>query len=127
MATARWSCSAAVRRSTWSSPATARRNIATGAIGPGDRLPAARELAASLDVNVHTVLRGYQLLRDEGLIELRRGRGAVVSAATTADGAELAEAAGRLVAAARRLGLAEADVLDTVREALRRPATAPHC
>lgn len=105
--------------------AAVRRNIATGAIGPGDRLPAARDLAASLDVNVHTVLRGYQLLRDEGLIELRRGRGAVVSAAATADGAELAEATGRLVAAARRLGLAEADVLETVRQALRRPTTAP--
>jgi GntR family transcriptional regulator len=106
--------------------AAVRRNIAAGAVGPGDRLPAARDLAASLDVNVHTVLRGYQQLRDEGLIELRRGRGAVVSATATADELELAEAAGRLVAAARRLGLAEADVLDTVRQALRRPATAPH-
>ena len=105
--------------------AAVRRNIATGAIGPGDRLPAARDLAASLDVNVHTVLRGYQLLRDEGLIELRRGRGAVVSATATADELELTEAAGRLVAAARRLGLAEADVLDAVRQALRRPVTAP--
>ncbi len=106
--------------------AAVRRNIAMGTIGPGDRLPAARDLAASLDVNVHTVLRGYQLLRDEGLIELRRGRGAVVSAAATADGAELAEATGRLVAAARRLGLAEADVLETVQQALRRLTTTPH-
>ncbi len=105
--------------------AAVRRNIAAGAVGPGDRLPAARDLAASLDVNVHTVLRGYQQLRDEGLIELRRGRGAVVSATATADELELAEAAGRLVAAARRLGLAEADVLDAVRQALRRPVTAP--
>ncbi|WP_448611766.1 GntR family transcriptional regulator [Geodermatophilus sp. URMC 60] len=105
--------------------AAVRRNIASGAVGPGDRLPAARELATSLDVNVHTVLRGYQQLRDEGLIELRRGRGAVVSAAATADELELAEATGRLVAAARRLGLAEADVLDSVRQALRRPATVP--
>ena len=105
--------------------AAVRRNIATGAIGPGDRLPAARDLAASLDVNVHTVLRGYQQLRDEGLIELRRGRGAVVSATATADELELAEATGRLVAAARRLGLAEADVLETVQQALRRPTTAP--
>ena len=106
--------------------AAVRRNIAAGAVGPGDRLPAARDLAASLDVNVHTVLRGYQQLRDEGLIELRRGRGAVVSATATAVVVELAEAAGRLVAAARRLGLAEADVLDAVRQALRRPVTAPH-
>jgi GntR family transcriptional regulator len=106
--------------------AAVRRNIASGAVGPGDRLPAARDLAASLEVNVHTVLRGYQLLRDEGLIELRRGRGAVVSATATADGAALAEATGRLVAAARRLGLAEGDVLETVRQALRRPTTAPH-
>ena len=105
--------------------AAVRRNIAAGAVGPGDRLPAARDLAASLDVNVHTVLRGYQQLRDEGLIELRRGRGAVVSATATADELALAEAAGRLVAAARRLGLAEADVLDAVRQALRRPVTAP--
>jgi DNA-binding transcriptional regulator YhcF (GntR family) len=105
--------------------AAVRRNIATGAVGPGDRLPAARDLATSLDVNVHTVLRGYQQLRDEGLIELRRGRGAVVSATATADELELVEAAGRLVAAARRLGLAEADVLDAVRQALRRPVTAP--
>ena len=105
--------------------AAVRRNIAAGAVGPGDRLPAARDLAASLDVNVHTVLRGYQQLRDEGLIELRRGRGAVVSATAPADRLELAEAAGRLVAAARRLGLAEADVLDAVRQALRRPVTAP--
>jgi DNA-binding transcriptional regulator YhcF (GntR family) len=105
--------------------AAVRRNIAAGTVGPGDRLPAARDLAASLDVNVHTVLRGYQQLRDEGLIELRRGRGAVVSATATADELELTEAAGRLVAAARRLGLAEADVLDAVRQALRRPVTAP--
>jgi len=44
----------------------------------GDRLPAARELAESLNISLHTVLRAYQALRDEGLIELRRGTGAVV-------------------------------------------------
>ena len=102
--------------------AAVRRGIEGGTVGPGDRLPAARDLATSLGVNVHTVLRGYQQLRDEGLVELRRGRGAVVSAAATAEGAELAEAAGRLAAAARRLGLDEDDVLDAVRQALRRPA-----
>lgn len=55
-----------------------RRAIATGELSVGDRLPAARELARSLAINMHTVLRAYQDLREAGLVELRRGRGAVV-------------------------------------------------
>ncbi|MEO5535302.1 MAG: GntR family transcriptional regulator [Pseudolysinimonas sp.] len=75
--------------------ASVRAEVSRGALRAGDRLPAARELAASLDINVHTVLHAYQELRDEGLLDLRRGRGAVVTAN--------AEASGELIAAIRTL------------------------
>ncbi len=52
-----------------------RRAIADGEANPGERLPPAKDLAAVLGVNTNTVLRSLRLLRDEGLLEFRRGRG----------------------------------------------------
>ena len=99
--------------------ASVRRSVAEDRAGPGDRLPPAREVAASLGINLHTVLRGYQQLRDEGLLDLRRGRGAVLTAGATGGRAEITERATELVALARRLGLGEDDVLGMVRGAFR--------
>jgi GntR family transcriptional regulator len=84
--------------------ASVRFDASRGTIRAGDRLPAARDVADSLDVNVHTVLRAYQVLRDEGLLDLRRGRGAVVTERVASYG-ELGDAIPRLVASARLMGL----------------------
>jgi GntR family transcriptional regulator len=54
--------------------AAIRRAIADGEAAPGDRIPQARDLATVLGVNRNTVLRALRLLRDEGLLELGRGR-----------------------------------------------------
>jgi GntR family transcriptional regulator len=56
-----------------------RRAITDGEAGPGDRLPPARDLAAVLGANTNTVFRALRLLRDEGLLEFRRGRGITVA------------------------------------------------
>src|SRR5271170_7683841 len=56
-----------------------RRAIADGEAGPGERLPLATDLAAILGVNKNTVLRALHLLRDEGLLDFRRGRGISVA------------------------------------------------
>jgi GntR family transcriptional regulator len=56
-----------------------RRAIADGEAKPGERLPPAKDLAAVLGVNTNTVLRSLRKLRDEGLLEFRRGRGISVA------------------------------------------------
>lgn len=93
-----------------------REQVMNGELAAGERLPAGRELAASLQVNVHTVLRAYQVLRDEGFIELRRGRGAVV-ADRAGDYAQLSKDIERVVAEARRLDLSAGALGALVRKA----------
>jgi GntR family transcriptional regulator len=79
-----------------------RRAIAEGEAKPGDRLPPAKDLAAVLGVNTNTVLRALRQLRDEGLLDFRRGRGVTV-AGTAEQGAVVARAK-ELVRFARQHG-----------------------
>ena len=79
-----------------------RRAIAEGEAKPGERLPPARDLAAVLEVNRNTVLRALRQLRDEGLLEFRRGRGVTVTA-TPEHGAVVAQAR-ELARLARKYG-----------------------
>ncbi len=98
--------------------ASVRAEVARGTLAPGDRLPAARELADSLEVNIHTVLHAYQQLRDEGLVDLRRGRGAVITDQAVAN-TELQVSVRALVAEARRLGIGAAAVVALINEEFR--------
>ena len=79
-----------------------RRAIADGEAKPGERLPPAKDLAAILDVNTNTVLRSLRLLRDEGLLEFRRGRG--ISVAGTPERGAVVQRARELVDFARSRG-----------------------
>jgi GntR family transcriptional regulator len=71
--------------------AAIRRAIADGEAKPGERLPPAKDLAAILGANTNTVLRALRDLRDEGLLEFRRGRGITISG-TPEQGAVVARA-----------------------------------
>jgi len=93
-----------------------RRAIADGKVVAGHRLPAARELAGSLAVNLHTVLRAFDELRDEGLVEMRRGRGVTVR--DRKPQANLRQSAQVLAREARRQGVSRTELLRLVKEYL---------
>ncbi len=90
--------------------------IAAGELRRGDSLPATRQLAADLGINMHTVNKAYDLLRREGLIRLARRTGAVVirDAGTGPPSGDLAALWGArartLLAEAVAKGLPEAEI-----------------
>src|SRR4051795_12224026 len=67
-----------------------RAAVAAGALRPGDRLPAVRELAAAAGVNVNTARAVYARLPEQGVVVSEHGRGTFVAGAPTR-GAGLAE------------------------------------
>jgi GntR family transcriptional regulator len=90
-----------------------RRAIADGEAKPGERMPLAKDLASVLGVNTNTVLRALRLLRDEGLLEFRRGRGITV-AGTAEKGAVLTKL-NELLAFARSQGYQSEELITMIR------------
>ena len=90
-----------------------RRAIADGEALPGERLPPARDLGAVLGVNTNTVLRALRLLRDEGLLEFRRGRGITVAGGAVANSIVLSKAQ-ELIRVSRGQGYRREDLLKLI-------------
>src|SRR4029450_7251015 len=89
-----------------------RRAIADGEAKPGGRPPPAKDLPAVLGVNTNTVLRSLRLLRDEGLLEFRRGRG--ISVAATPERGAVLQRARELVEFARSQGYRVDEVVEII-------------
>ena len=91
-----------------------RRAIGDGEAKPGERLPPAKDIAAVLGVNTNTVFRALRQLRDEGLLEFRRGRGITVSG--TPQRGAVVEQAKALLRLARKHGYRSDDVIQIIQQ-----------
>ena len=91
--------------------------ILEGVLGDGDALPSVRNVAAEYRLNPLTVLKGYQELVDEGLVEKKRGRGMFVNAGAQTKllraerGRFLDKEWPNVLATIKRLGLDPAELL----------------
>jgi GntR family transcriptional regulator len=99
--------------------------VRTGQLVPGDELPSFRELADALGVNMHTVRHAYTRLAQEGVIVVRLGRRARVSARPRPAAppervdAVIEPVVRHLANEAWRLGLGSKDVVRRVEKAMR--------
>ena len=89
-----------------------RRVIVAGQARPGEWLPPAAELAAVLKVNRNTVLRALHLLREEGLLEFRRGRRITVT--STPERSAVQTQARQLLSFARHHGYGRDDLIEII-------------
>lgn len=95
--------------------AAIRRAIADGEAQSGERLPPAKDLAAVLGVNANTVFRALRTLRDEGLVEFRRGRGVTVTGVAPHRSAVITMAR-ELIAVGERYGYQPEQLAQIVRQ-----------
>ena len=92
-----------------------RRAVATEQLAVGEQLPPAAELAQALAVDRNTVLTAYRKLRDDGVLEFRRGRGARV-AAQAPQRASVEQAVRDVIELARSQGYPRSDLIRIVEE-----------
>jgi DNA-binding transcriptional regulator YhcF (GntR family) len=97
------------------------RQVATGALPAGSRLPTVRALAETLGIAANTVARAYRELERAGVVTTRGRNGTVVNGD---DGDRAAkEAAAAYADAMRSLGVRQDEALELVRRAFDRPVS----
>lgn len=102
-----------------------RTHCASGTISPGERLPSVRQLAQQLAVNQNTILRVYERLTAEGLLERKHGDGTFIAerlppGRLKAQRELLRQEAERLVRRAADLGISADETRELLDEALAR-------
>ena len=102
-----------------------RTQCASGTLAAGDRLPSVRELARQIAVNQNTILRAYERLTAEGILELRHGEGTFVTDFATGkhlrrEKTQLQEDADRLARRALSLGLTPREIRALLDDAIER-------
>lgn len=96
--------------------------ILDGSLAEGDPLPSVRNVAAEYQLNPLTVLKGYQELVDEGLVEKRRGLGMFVKEGATGSlmsderSKFLKDEWPKVAATIERLGLSADDLLKEIKK-----------
>jgi len=97
-----------------------REQLARGDLRPGDKLPSARDLAATLSVNPNTIVHAYGELEAQGIIEKRRGLGTFIredAPVETMRKDMLREIAETFVNEVRRLGVETDEAMAVLKEA----------
>lgn len=106
-----------------------RHLILSGRYAPGTSLPSSRELSELLQVNRNTISNALEVLRSEGLVEIRRGVGIFVKDAPPQLTQEISETlktiARRALKDARGIGYNENDLAEAIRMVTHHPATLP--
>ncbi len=103
-----------------------RAHVERGALRPGDALPSVRSLATQLGVHFNTIADAYRELGNEGLIELRQGKRAIIRSRDDVLPVAAAESEGlrqrlrHLLAEMRLKGVPAATIAGEVEAVLRR-------
>lgn len=88
-----------------------RRQIESGILRPGDKLPSVRELSAQLTINPNTIQRSYRELEKDGWIQSEPGKGSFVLGRLQEDNAKLWQTLNNTIRTLREQGVTTEEII----------------